>query len=151
MLLWRLALVCSSAARRPQIVTIAPACAKDNAIAAPIPVPPPVTSACFSSSVSALAISDRAISDRAILDGTWRRLAAASETVKLIASGVIGRRPGFAAIAEFRRRMQRPVRIGEMRSRQADEIGAPSHQDRVDVIGLVNVADRHRGHAGLIA
>ncbi len=38
-----------------------------------------------------------------------------------------------------------------MRPCEADEVGATGHQDRVDVVGLVDVADRHRRHAGLVA
>src|SRR5579864_5830026 len=100
-------------------------------MAAPIPVPPPVTSACLPSSVSVFAISDRAISDRFISDGTWRRLAAAGKTIELIAPGIIGRRPDFAAVTKFRGGVQGPIRIGKVRPRQADEFGAASHQDRV--------------------
>ena len=38
-----------------------------------------------------------------------------------------------------------------MRPRQAAQVRAPRHQDRVHVVGLVDVADRHGGDAGLVA
>src|ERR1700722_14310657 len=47
MLAWRSAVNSRSGMRRPQIVTFAPALASAKAIAAPMPEPPPVTSACF--------------------------------------------------------------------------------------------------------
>ncbi len=76
---------------------------------------------------------------------------AAAHPVELIAAGQVGFRPGLAAIAELRRRMQRPVRIGQVRPREAAEVGATRHQNRVHVVGLVDVADRHRRNAGLVA
>src|SRR6516164_995601 len=141
MLSWCAALACNCARRRPQIVTMAPACANARAIAAPIPVPPPVTSACLPVRVPALAISERA----------RPRLGAAGQPIELIAPGIIRRRPGLAAVAELRSGVQCPIWIAEMRPRQANEIGAAGHQDRIDVIRLVDVADRHGRHAGLVA
>ena len=37
-----------------------------------------------------------------------------------------------------------------MRPRQANQVGTTRHQDRIDVIRLVDVAHRHGGHAGLV-
>src|SRR6185437_14478222 len=133
------AAVASSGSRRlPQIVTVAPARASAMATAAPMPLPPPVTSAWWPA---------RAMSHRRCGYG----FSAAAEPIKLIAAGVIGRRPRLAAVAEFCRGMQGPVWVGKMRPGEADQIGAAGHQDRVDVVGLKNVADRHGGHAGFVA
>ena len=79
--------------------------------------------------------------------GVWAR----RETVQLIAPSEIGLRPGFATISELRRGVQRPIGIGEMRPGEAAQVRTSSHQDRVDVVGLVDVADGHRGDAGLVA
>ncbi len=47
----------------------------------------------------------------------------------------------------------RSVHIGSIRCgrRQRDEVGAAGGEDRIDVVGLVDVADRHRRAAGLVA
>ena len=76
---------------------------------------------------------------------------AAGQPIKLIAAGVIGFRPCLAAVAEPGGGVQGPVRVGKMRPGEADEVGAAGHQNRVHVVGLVDVADRHRRHAGLVA
>ena len=70
----------------------------------------------------------------------------------LVAAGQVG----VAATSRSRspsaaRGAQRPVRVGEVRPGEADEVGAARHQDRVHVVGLVDVADRHRRDAGLVA
>src|SRR5215472_9658675 len=134
----RAAVASSGSGRRPQIVTVAPACASATAIAAPMPLPPPVMSACWPAS----AMSHRR---------RCNRLGAAAEPIKLIAPGVIRRRPGLAAVAELGGGMERPIWVGKMRPSEADQIGASGHQDRVDVVRLENVANRHGGHAGLVA
>src|SRR6516225_4034039 len=120
------------------MVTLAPASASASATVAPMPLPPPVTSA-------------RLLARRAISYRRCGRLAAAGEPIELIAAGVIWRRPGFAVVAEPSGGMERPVRIGKMRPRETHEIGAAGHQDRVDVIRLKDVPDRHGRHAGLVA
>ena len=38
-----------------------------------------------------------------------------------------------------------------MRPRKADQIGTPCHQDRIDVIGLENIAHGHGFHTGIVA
>src|SRR5581483_1948945 len=124
----RAAVASSGSRRRPQIVTVAPPCASAMATAAPMPLPPPVTSACW---------PVRPMSHRRCGDG----LGAAAEPIKLVAAGVIGRRPSLAAVAELRGGMQGPVWVGKMRPGEADQIGAARHQDRVDVVRLKNVAD----------
>src|SRR5207247_92213 len=68
-----------------------------------------------------------------------------------IAAGEIGLGPGLAAIPELRRGVQRPIGVGKMRPREAAQVRASRHQNRVHMIGLVDVADGHGGHAGLVA
>src|SRR5579863_4986968 len=38
-----------------------------------------------------------------------------------------------------------------MRPGETHEVGTPGHEDRVHMVGLIDVADRHGRHAGLIA
>ena len=103
-----------------------------------MPVPPPVIRAC-----SAV---ERRHHTRSVA-----ALGALRQAMQLVAAGQIRLGPGLAGVAELRRGMQRPVGIGEVRPREAAQVGAPRHQDRVDVVGLVDVADRHGGDAGLVA
>src|SRR6266545_3771175 len=60
-------------------------------------------------------------------------------------------RPLDVAVAQRCGRVQRPVGIREMRSRERTEIGAPGHQNAVDVIRLEDGAYRHRGDSDLVA
>ena len=55
------------------------------------------------------------------------------------------------AITDRRTGPQRPVGVRQMRPREAHEIGATRHQNRIDVIRLVDVPHGHRFDAGLVA
>ena len=65
--------------------------------------------------------------------------------------GQVGKRPLDVGVLEGQPGAQRPVRIGQVWAGEADQVGAARHQDRVDVVGFVDVADRHRGDARLVA
>ena len=52
---------------------------------------------------------------------------------------------------ELRGGVQRPVRIGQVRPAERDEIGAPGGDDAVHLVGVGDVADGDRRHAGLVA
>ena len=69
----------------------------------------------------------------------------------MIAAGPIRLGPSLTLIMGIGRRMQRPIRVGQMWSRQANESGAPRHQYRIDVIGLVDVADCQGRNPRLVA
>ena len=107
-------------------------------MAAPMPVPPPVISACLPSRAP-------------ITPSPVTGLGARGEAIELVAAGEIRLGPGRARVAGPRGGVQRPVGIGQVRPGEADEVGAAGHQDRVDVVGLVDVADRHGGDADLVA
>ena len=64
--------------------------------------------------------------------------------MQLITASPIGLRPGQAVVAEIGGGLQRPIWIGEVRPRQAHEIGAPGHQNGIDVVGVVDISDRKR-------
>ena len=70
---------------------------------------------------------------------------------RLVAALQIGKRPLHVGVAQRQRGPQRPVRIGEVRAGEADQVGPARHQDRVGVVGFVDVAHRHRGDARLVA
>src|SRR5215831_13780771 len=100
---------------RPINVTLAPCCASALAMAEPIPRPPPVTTAC---------LPLKAPSD---IDRHLRR--SRQIPFELLLSIEILRRPGHRAVAELRRRVQSPERIGEMRPGQGAQVGAAGRDD----------------------
>ena len=80
-----------------------------------------------------------------------RLLCSPSQTDRLFTAAQIGERPLHIGVVQRDSGSQRPVRIGEVWAGEAHQIGATRHQDRVDVVGFVDVAHRHRGDAGLVA
>ena len=75
----------------------------------------------------------------------------ASVALHLCVAGAVLLRRREAAVAEFGGGAQRPVRIHQVRARERAEIGAAGGEDRVDVIGLEDVADGHGLHARFVA
>src|SRR5207244_12703223 len=71
-------------------------------------------------------------------------LLTAEHALQLFLARLILHGPPLVAIAELRRRMEGPVRIGEMRPRQRAEIRPTGCDDRVHLIGLRDVADGDR-------
>ncbi|SPC13098.1 conserved hypothetical protein [Cupriavidus oxalaticus] len=59
--------------------------------------------------------------------------------------------PGDVAVADARGFLQRPRRVGQVRTRDRAKIGAAGGDDRVDMIGLEDRADGNGGNARLVA
>ena len=94
-------------------VSRAPAPASASATAAPMPRPPPVTTACRPSRLLAIGL------------GSFLQLRRAREVaLELVAAGEILLRPRHVAVAELRGGVQRPVRVGEMRTGERAQVGA---------------------------
>src|SRR5262245_52843992 len=122
---------------RPINVTIAPCRTSARAIAAPMPRPPPVTTACFPL---------RGPSD---MD---RHLRGARQIpLELLLPVQILWRPWHGAVAQLGCCVKGPERIGEMRSGQRAQIGAAGRDDAVHMVRLEDVAHRHRGDAHFVA
>src|SRR5690606_34407679 len=116
----KVAAVASSASRRrPTSVSRAPSAASAWAIAAPIPDPPPVTTACMS-------FSRILPSQRRFLLGCAFHVAR-----ELAYSVPVTRRHRGTAIVVLRRRAQCPHRIDHVRTPDRDQIGAAGGEDRI--------------------
>src|SRR6185437_1320952 len=140
----------SFAASRPTSDTRAPSAARADAMAVPIPRLAPVTSACRPDSVVMVSVMDFAHWPR----GSSARLhlcGALEIALELLPAGEILLRPPLLAKAQAGRGLERPGGIGKMRPRQGAKIGAAGGDDGVDVIGLVDVADRHGRDPDLVA
>src|SRR5512134_27552 len=125
----------SCVAVRASSVTRAPSAASARAIAAPMPRPAPVINACLPARACVMPRS----SDRA------RHLRRALEVaLELALRREILLRPPLLLPMLLRRRAQRPGRVREVRPGERAEVRAPRGDDRVDVIGLEDVADRDR-------
>ena len=61
------------------------------------------------------------------------------------------RRDMDVAIIELGRGAQRPHRVDQMRPGERDQVGAAGGEDRIGVVGLVDVADRHGREPRLVA
>jgi hypothetical protein len=61
------------------------------------------------------------------------------------------RRDVDVAVIERGRRSQSPEGVDQVRTRERHEVGSARRQDRVRMVGLVNVADRHRRQLRLVA
>src|ERR1051326_6193061 len=112
-------------------VSLAPSLASASAVAAPMPREAPVITAW------------RPASGRSSGTGEVPR--------QLIAALEIRLRPLHPVVALQGGGAQRPIGVGEMRSRQAAKIGAARRDDAVDVVDLVDIAHRHGRHAGFVA
>src|SRR5215470_17730152 len=89
---------------------------------------------------------------RALASHALRRgVATPCQTMQLIAPGEVWLGPSLDLDIEPSRRMQRPIGIGQMWPRQAAQVGASGHEDGIDVVRLVDVADGDGGHARLVA
>ena len=98
----------SGSRRRPHTTTSAPAAAKLRARSAPSPVPPPVMS------------TPPAVEPHARI-ASWARSASRFAWSR---PGRYGSGHAHVGVAELDRRVQRPVRVGEVRAGEADEVGA---------------------------
>ena len=110
------------------------------AIAEPMPRAPPVTTACLP-----------AISNRFRAHCYPLFLRARDQALELLFSGKVLHRPLRVGVPELGCGVQRPARIGEVRPPERDQVGPAGGEDGVDLIGLGNVADRHRRDADLVA
>src|SRR5207253_121099 len=120
----------SAFASRPISTVSAPAAASRAAIAAPMPRDAPVMTA----------------------QRPERESARTGEIPEqLVATGPILLGPSHAIVTLLRRRVQRPVGIDEVRTREAAEIGTAGGENAVHVIDFVNVPDRHGRDARFVA
>ena len=71
--------------------------------------------------------------------------------LELILAGKVLHGPWLIKIALLSGGMKRPVRIAQVRTGEAAEVGTSGSEDRVDMVNLVNVAHRHRRHADFVA
>ena len=55
------------------------------------------------------------------------------------------------AVVELRGRAQGPERVDQVRTGERDEVGAAGGEDRIGVVGLVDVADRHGREVRFVA
>src|SRR5689334_11860169 len=124
---------------RPIKVSVAPSLASANAIAAPMPRPPPVTTACLPASACMPLDIDRDLR---------RPLQIALE---LRLAGEILLRPFHCRESKLGGGVQGPERIGQMRPGERAQVGATRRDDAVYMIGFEDVADRHGGNADLVA
>src|SRR5438105_15478456 len=111
-------------------------------MAAPMPRLPPVTSTCLPLSAGST-----------IGFGPFlRHLRRTREiAIELIAPAEILVRPAHTLVAQLRRGMQRPIRVGQMRSRNRAQIGAARGDDAVGVIRFEDGADGYGRHAYFVA
>ena len=56
-----------------------------------------------------------------------------------------------ALVPKLSCRMKRPIGIGKVRTRQANQIGAPGRYDAINVIRLVDIADSDSWHSAIVA
>src|SRR5579885_729386 len=116
---------------RPKSVMRAPCAASARAQAAPMPRDPPVTTAC--------------LPERKCSPGT------AQNPLQLLAALNIGLGPFQGVVSLLGGGPQCPVRIGQVRSREAAKIGAPGRNDAVHMVDLVDIPDSHGGDMRLVA
>src|SRR5215469_5872877 len=141
----------SSAASRPMSDSLAPAAANAAAMLAPMPRLAPVTRACRPDNAAVFSLIEFAHGLRSRRGARLQLRGALQVALELLPARKVLLRPPLSAVAEAGSGLERPGRVGEMRARQRAEIGAARGDDGVDVVGLVNVADRHGGDTYLVA
>src|SRR6185312_5537570 len=141
----------SRAASRPTSETSAPSAASATAMLAPMPRLAPVTNTCRPDSAATFSFMGFAHGFYRSRGARLHLRRALQIALELLAAGEILLRPPLRAVAEARRGLECPGGVGEVRPSEGAKVGTAGGDDGVDMVRLVDVADRHGGDADLVA
>src|SRR5919202_864225 len=128
----------SGSGRRPVTVMRAPLSERRVAIAAPMPVPPPVIRAWVPWRPSGL-FSSPIVAPLCSSDLLRHLVCPLYEAFKLLLAGEVLLGPGHAIVTKFGGPVQSPVGIVEVWPGQSAQVGAAGGDDAVYVVGLEDI------------